>query len=78
MKVYQLLQGFDSSTKWEEKAEVVTCPGDSTHSQSYRKLKDGRWKVDLFGVKDVVIKTKKCISVMGFTETILPQLLEDT
>jgi len=77
VQVYQLLQGFVSSSNWEEKAEVVTCPGGSAHSQSYRKLKDGRWKVDLFGMKDVAIETKKCISVIGFTETILSQLLED-
>ena len=63
----------DFTTEWKEKADKVSC---SDPPSSYKQMKDGSWKADLFGVEGVAVATRSCLAVMDFTKTLLPLLLE--
>ncbi len=67
------LQHFASGwDKWEEKAETTPCSGYTPYAQS---PSDGAWHGRAFGSQEVTAEKFRCVSVMGFTKTLVPDLL---
>lgn len=68
-----MLQHFaEGWEEFSEKLEERPC----IDRPKYREVSPGTWKgyVYGFGYDDVEIKSFKCVSVLGFVKTLVPQL----
>ena len=57
--------------KWEEKAETTPC---SDHTP-YAQTSSGTWKGRVFRSQEMTVETFRCVSVMGFTSTLIPEVV---
>ena len=58
--------------KWEEKAETTPCSGHTPYTQT----SSGTWKGRVFRSREMTVERFRCVSVMGFTSTLIPEVVD--
>jgi hypothetical protein len=58
--------------KWEEKVETAPCTGHTPYELSSA----GTWRGGVFGAQGVAVESFRCVSTMGFSNTLLPEIVD--
>ena len=65
------LQHFRGWDKWEETVQTTPCSGPTP----YRESPTGGWRGAPHGLEELSVGRFRCVSVMGYARTLLPELL---
>ena len=65
------LQHFSGWDKWEEKLETTPCSGHTPYVRSSA----GTWSGGVFNAEGVGVESFRCVSTMGFTNTLIPEVI---
>lgn len=64
------LQHFPGWDKWEETLETTPC----SHHTPYVQTDTGAWRGSVFSRQQMEVESFRCVSVMGFTNTLMPEI----
>ena len=69
-QVLRLQQSFNGT--WEERVDLAPC----VNPAPYTLQGDGGWEGRVFGLERVAASSFLCASVMGFTTTLVPYVID--